>query len=91
MVVEFGVEKLCHVTNAVDFGISNILHAARDILGRLFIFRLCGSQLFLDAEIVTFCLLDFGDACIIGQTAILELFASSLRWTKLLELLAHKL
>jgi hypothetical protein len=65
VVLEFGVQELCQVACAVGLGVLDVLHAAEDILGRLFILGFCGAELLLEPEVVSLGFLELGDACVV--------------------------
>ena len=78
MVVELGVEEAVDSGNAVGLGLLDILHAAKDILGRLLELIFVGAHFLLDPEIVTAGLFQLGQAGIVSEATVLELLARSL-------------
>jgi hypothetical protein len=78
VVFNLRVEELRQVADAVSFGVLYVLHAAKNVLGRLFVFRLGSAKLFLEPEIVSPSFLELGGARIEVQATVLELLAGGL-------------
>jgi len=78
MVIKLSVEELGQGCNVVHLGFLDVLHTTKDILAGLLKFGLVHANFFFDAEIVTAGLLQLVGAGVVGETAVLKLFAGVL-------------